>query len=172
MPVLQKPLGWLQRYLYNIEQGPLPFPQPVITINHDWPLEYRAFTNAFNTIVGTQSVNLYLPAPQQEKHGIVRYLSVLGANLAGDLAQLQIVDPAGIATLIEHQTGSVAGGFIMLGGPFIQGPGAFSCPVAIPGVYIPPGWLLRLNYTSAVAATPFTVQGVVWERVRSYPLVP
>lgn len=174
MALFQKPLGWAQRFLYNVEQGPLPFPQLALAVDYDWPLEYKTIQVALVSVVGTTSVTIYDPG--QEKHGLVTHLvsTVSTSFLAADTIRLHLIppNPAAVPAIPLTIQNGYATSFVSMIRSLqngLTGTSAFS-NVGIPPVYVPPGWILQGLITSAAAGLSQTFSGVVWERLKSLPV--
>ena len=172
MPLFQKPLGWLQRFLYNVEQGHLPFPAPVIEVGQDWPLESQRITSAFTTAVGTISPTVY--APGEEKHGLVwtmsSFRSAAGQFPNTDVQGLNFVSREGTAIRLISFEASLALDHV----PLIEAvalPAATVTPVwGVKAVYVPPGASLQYIHTSVAGGLNGILLGGVIERLKSYPL--
>lgn len=171
MPIFQKPLGWVQRYFYNVEGGNIPFPAPVLPVSYDFPLEYKPISVSGTTAVGTVSFDIFVPG--QERHGKVIHLSISanpGTFPATDNFRIRIVDPAGNASELALQTGLATGYYPLICSVLgALGPPTQFVGVPIP-VYIPSGWKLAGAATSVAGGTPFLVTGALWDRLKSYPV--
>lgn len=172
MPLFQKPLGWVQRFLYNVEQGALPFPNLALSIDYDWPLDYRSIAVNLTSIVGTNNTTLY--APDQEHHGIVTHLvtSVSTTFLATDTIRLFLAPPGGggLSIPICLCTGTAVSEYAFIRSKVDVASGSGGHYNSIPPVYVPPLWTLSGNMTSTAAGLVQTFSGSVWERLKSYPL--
>lgn len=173
-PIVQKPLGWLQRFLYNVEYGPLQVPTPVVTVDHDWPLEVQRISITDTTIVGTISPTIY--APGQEKHGIVYLLSSFrssaGSFPQADIIGFNFVDATGLAIRAVTHDGAIAMDHVpLIGSLSVYGSAGIGVPIrGIDAIYVPPGASLQYIHASGTAGNTLIVLGSVVERPRSYPL--
>lgn len=171
--ILQKPLGWLQRFLYSVERGELPFPNPVIEIGQDWPLEFLRVSQTFATIAGTLSPTIY--APGEEKHGLVWTLSgfrsAAGVFPATDVMGLNFVTREGTAVrLISFEAGADALDHVPLIGSSVVPAAATAQLSGVSPVYVPPGASLQYIHTSVAGGLNGILLMVVLERLKSYPL--
>lgn len=90
MPLpLQKYLGWLSRYLYAVETGPIQVPAPVIDVANE-PFAWRMVTGSGLTVVGTVTVPFVTP---ENRRRLYLWGMITGAPAftAGDDFQLSVV---------------------------------------------------------------------------------
>lgn len=169
MPILQKPLGWAQRFLYNVEQGPLPSPQLVLPIDQDWPLEQKMVRADGNTAAG--GLTTLTIAPGQEKHALVTHLLQNGDIAtpfpATDNVFARMTQPNGLVMDIARTGGSAVNYFPLVGcalnGSSLQWFG-------IDPVYVPPGWTLEILHVSVAGGIFYESVAIYLERLKSYPL--
>lgn len=171
--ILQKPLGWLQRFLYSVERGELPFPNPVIEIGQDWPLEFLRQTTSSATIAGTISPTVY--APGEEKHGLVwtmsAFRSAAGQFPVTDVMGLNFVTRENTAVrMISYEAGTLTLDHVPLIGSAAVPGGSGIQVVGLQPVYVPPGASLQYIHTSVAGGLNLILLLVVLERLKSYPL--
>lgn len=178
-PPVQRYLGWLQRFLYQVETGQVPPVIPTVQINQDWPqqVEFRRFT--YTSIIGTVTTVVY--QPPEGKHGLV-FLSeggeITGGNLAvGDTVAMDVsrnLSPFARVFILRSNTATVQ----WSDWPFIgavcvsRGPGG-APPIMLRGadpVYVGPGCTLRVTHTAAIAGGNYFVQAGLIELPQFMPL--
>jgi len=169
---LQKPLNWLQKFLYNVEWGPFPFPQPTISIDHDWPLEFERINNVFVTVAGTLN-NPGFFSTNANQHALIFQLSTIqtGAGgwpaageqcslnqtiqgLAVPLIQVLDLNPYDVFPLI----GCAAR---VTGQPIVQG---------LRPIYMPPSSQLDYTHVSTAGGLNGALMGYAMIRQKVYPL--
>lgn len=170
MPVFQKPLGWVQRYLYNIEAGQLPFPQLTLPIDLDWPRQvYRAF-NSFSSVAGTTNQNIL--QPPAEFHAIMTHLSLgySAAIPATDTVGLIYNFASGAQVRLSAITGTVFGGqyISLIGGVSWQNTSGML--MGIDPVYVQPGDSLQVEVSSAAGGLTIQAVGMYQFRQKSLPI--
>lgn len=169
---VQKPLGWLQRFLYNVEMGPLPPLIGSIDVNLDWPLEYLKVKIALSAVgVGNTDFSFYVPG--QEKHGLVcmAFVQTSVALPAGDQIRLRLTNRNLETSFITMIAGTGAAGnnlFALING--YSGSGVGPGLYGIPPVYVPAGATLDLEMNSAAGGYNVLLDGFAIERTKSYPL--
>lgn len=167
---LQKPLGWVQRYLYNIEQGPIPGPSAVLSVDQDWPLPLYAVRQISGaTIAGQVTTTVY--QPDVEHHGLVigAHLESAGAAFpATDIVTVTLADEVVRVGILGRFQPTVAFSFLpLIGGEYLSGADRFRGPNPI---YVPPRWQVEVRHASVAGGINFNVNLIVLERLRSYPL--
>jgi hypothetical protein len=170
--ILNKYLGWVQRFLYHIEQGPLPPIHAALSIDHDWPLQFKRLQVNYTTIAGTFTTTAY--APGIENHGLVWTLSAFksaaGLWLDTESFHLNYVDPVG--TAVRLKTMVTPSAFLdhipLIGAEDRAAVVAGSNPLA--PVYVEPGASLQYIQESVAGGETGIILGIVLERQRSYPL--
>lgn len=170
MPIVQKWLGWVARFLYNVEHGQVPAPVPVLEVGVDWPLEYTPIVTSYVTVAG--SVVTTVLTTDDEHHALLVYLQLAAAagipvadvlTLAMTLRTGESVNPWSI-----NGNNAIFTGISVVGGVAVQA-GSNQVFGANP-VYVPPGATLRIAHTSAAAGLAVTVRGEALVRPRHYPL--
>jgi hypothetical protein len=169
--IFQKPLGWLQRFLYNVEGGSIPFPQPTIDISQDYPLEYTSIVVNATGVIGTVTSTIF--APDQEHHGYIPWLSMSvvggGTCLVADQFRVRVVDPSTNAMDLTVMSGVATSQYPLIRGGLSTAGNMFLGQDAI---YIPPGWTCQIGFTSAAAGLNVTYRGILHQRLKSYPVRP
>lgn len=168
--IFQKPLGWLQRFLYNVELGDLPPIRSTISIDQDWPLEYKKISAGVTTIAGNVFTNLYTAS--QEKHALVWMLWANNGVLlpVTDSMSLFLVLREGEESPLWNWFGTLVPltSVPIIGGKTIPAVGGqFS---GITPVYVPAGAVLRHIHASVAGGVTYTLSGIMVERLKSYPL--
>jgi hypothetical protein len=163
--MLQKPLGWLQRFLYNVELGPIPPPQATISIDWDWPLDVKRSTFTITTVVGTVNTTVYDPG--QEKHGLILFFSVTGGT-AADSGFATLSVPVNAAVRIYTHDSLVGAIQNIIGGLQVTATGTERR--GITPVYVPAGGNLVYGHQSGTAAVALGASLLILERPKSYPL--
>lgn len=167
-PPLQKYLGWVQRYLFTVETGTIPYPQPVLNIDLDWPLEQHVIRDSYTTIVGT--VNQTILNVPTEYHAWVTHLSVSGAILAADAVGL-IHTIQGLVVRLSSNTGTAVSYSPLIGG-FLRTATAAAGVDGMRPIYVGPGDSLQVEHGSAAAGAAMTVRGIYIFRSKFHPLLP
>lgn len=168
---LQKPLGWLQRFLYNIQAGPIPFPQPTIAVDQDWPLEIVRIQVNFTPIVGTLSVPNVVQT-SADQHALVFMLNTVQTGAGGWPANEQAslnLNWNGLAVPIFQVLDlnpfdmfpMIGGAARVTGSNLIKG---------MPPVYVPPSASLDYTHVSVAGGLTGGLFGVALFRQKSYPL--
>lgn len=172
MPLLQKPLGWLQRFLYNVEDGPIPGPQAVITVDHDWPLEARIVLATYNTIAGFVTTDLLTLS--QENHALFFGLMLTGSGgtvATTDSIQMSVENFTPGQSWVPIRYSGFAAAVDNV--PLIQAKMMGAAQVQMHGVdpqYMPPGSTLRISHGSVAGGLAVSLKGAVVVRPKSYPL--
>lgn len=172
MPIdLQKPLSWVQRYLYHIAQGPLPPVQASLSIDYDWPLEsVLQKPPDYVTIAGQVITDMYVPAP--DRHGLV-YLLTAGVVAGGpvpatDSFALLLRDLAGDGARPFEVNGTAwASTMIAIGGNRYDTGNVY---FGADPVYVAPGQILRILHTSVAGGVTLRARAYVIDRPSYYPL--
>ena len=168
---VQKYLGWAQRFLYQIEQGPLPTPQLTLSIDHDWPIERRIFNFTLSINAGSNPFTIY--APGVESHGLVELATVVPTPFAAfpnteSWTLNYVTRTAQTIPLFFHLAGLATVTQLPLIGGRTQN--NVTTWEGIPPVYVGPGDSLQYSQVSVAGGTFTFVSGMVIERLRSYPL--
>jgi hypothetical protein len=164
--IFQKPLGWVQRYLYNVEAGQIPFPQPVLDVSLDWPLQISRISDNYNTIAGT--VNRTVHAPPQEFHSFVLQLSIVGNIPATDVIGLiHIVD--GLPIRYSSITGTALTFCPIIGG-YMRNATAAAATDGMRPMYVKPGDSIQIEHFSVAGGVAMAANGACLFRLKSYPL--
>jgi len=170
--LLNKYLGWVQRYLYHVELGPLPPIHAALSIDYDWPLLMKRLQVNYTTIAGTFTTTAY--APGNENHGLVwtlsSFKSAAGQWLATETFALNYVDNVGTAVRLKTAAPTAATQDHI---PLIGAEDSVARAqnnVALAPIYVEPGASLQYIQTSVAGGETGIILGVVLERQKSYPL--
>jgi len=171
VPTFQKPLGWFQRYLYNVEYGDIPFPNPSVDISLDWPLQWSHNRSSYATIAGSVATTVY--QPDNEHHGLVVGVTVQVTSLANfvasDTLTLTLEDTGSLRQWTIHFWNNVAAPHATLVGGRTSLTGGV-CVVGCDPMYIPPGFKMTINHGSVAGGVNHFVDSMVLERFKYYPL--
>lgn len=172
-PPVQRYLGWLQRFLYQVETGNVPPVMPVVQINQDWPIQPTYVRFLYNTIAGTQTQIVYT-APEG-KHALV-FLAEGGQAAGGAL-------PAGetVGMDLSRNLTPFARVFLMrnlqpidwafIGSTVVNGNLAAAAVIrGADPVYVGTGNTLRVTHTSAAGGVQMFVQAAYVELPMFMPL--
>lgn len=173
MHVFQKPLGWVQRYFFNVEHGELPAPRLSLSIDHDWPLYVHVAIATYTTVAATD-VSTDLLTCTQEQHALFYSLMATGVGAtipATDSVQLSLenVTPGQSYVPVRFSGFAAAVDNVPLIGAVMQGQ---AHPQMFGGdpQYIPPGASLRITHRSIAGGVSMSLKGAVLVRPKSYPL--
>lgn len=169
--IVQKYLGWLQRYLYAIEQGPIPIPAPVIEVGNE-PFEWFTVRGEITTIVGNATLDFTTPENKRRLH-VWAVITGAPAFTAGDDIQLSVLK-AGLTypvSQINNLTANQVNGPASLIGTAFQDSTAGLTQNGCRPVYVGPGETLRVILQGSVAGLVGTYRGLAIE-VPSYAPFP
>lgn len=170
-PPVQHYFGWLQRFLYQIESGELPFPTPAVDVSWDWPQEHRILSRDYATIAGTVTTPFYQPA--EGRHGLVWASSIeVGAGIAANDSVSLRLDRGGLTPSVNLTRFDSNGALIHMpligglavnvtSGMFIRG---------IDPVYVPNGMTLNVIHSSAAGGQSVSGRAVVIDLPSFQPL--
>lgn len=180
MPLFQKPLGWLQRFLYNVESGQVPFPTPTISIDLDWPLEPTMGIDSRITSAGTEEYLTFSPpGPDSgnQFHAIVTDVSIRGntpfpatdeIHLVYRFAPYSLTNPTNAEEIVLWSFSGYAMRNLMLVGGL-----SFETALIMPGhrpVYVAPGHCIFIRHGSAAGGVTVNARALVYSRPKSHPL--
>lgn len=162
MPLpLQKYLGWLSRYLYAIENGPIQVPMPVIDVANE-PFGWRDIRESIVSVVGNATLDFTTPEGRRRLY-CWAFISGAPAFSAGDDVQLSILRDGLTYPLIQFDN-LVAAREELNRLPLIRSRTDESGVAGFSGVGYPvmvgPGESLRLIVGSAAGGTTGTFRGL------------
>lgn len=169
---IQKPLSWVQRFLYNSAGGqPLPAFTMSIPIGTDWPLQTEIRTISYATIAGTVSTTIF--APRSGNHGFL--ISALTQTAAGgnwpatdqiELIQNQSSAPFNGISLLKIQ-GTAFEKIPLVNDVFIQASVQLSGVVPL---YVPNSQFVKIDHFSVAGGVNAIIRLICLEVPESYPL--
>lgn len=171
MALFQKPLGWVQRFLYNVEQGAIPFPQPTLSVDWDWPLQYEKTTTTLTSVNGTVQTTLFTMGA--EKHCMLVHFTAnfSSGGVAGDVIFVTLDLGAASQRIYTMNAFAVAHGVLPIIGAKTNLGGATAVEMTgLPPLYVPPGASVILGLQSGTAGSILGLNAIRIERLKSYPL--
>lgn len=168
---LQKPLQWLQRWLYGVASGPIPFPAPVIEVGQDWPLELERI-NPPTVVVGAGVTPINILTLSEADHALITTLSIFKSNAgvwaAAEAGTFVLTQQSLAVPLIQ----AVIAGFDLF--PLVNALSNFQTgavhTVGLDTLYVPPGGKLDWNHTSTAGGDTLGALGFMLRRPKSFPL--
>ena len=160
LPQVQKYLGWLRRYLYQVETGDLPPIIPTVELKNE-PFDYRIINTAYSTVAGAISpIDVFSGVTEPESRAVVCWLNVDAAALpATDTVIVSVVKSGRVVPICYGSTSAALNSTILLvrttaniNGVRYQG---------APPVVLNPGDRLSLEHISVAGGVAVVLRGLL-----------